>query len=181
VSSNPAAGPAPGGANRTAEPRDAAARLRAAGLRVTRGRVAVVEVLERRGGHLTADEITRDMAGGGVSVPRASLYHALAALVARGVVLVADAGPGTGRYEIAGTWHHHLVCRSCGAIVDVPCLRGERPCLAPDLPGVVVDEAQVVFRGICAACAGRGNVESAAGQGPVPVPGATARPPRRAG
>jgi Fur family ferric uptake transcriptional regulator len=160
---------------------DPAARLRAVGLRVTRQRVAVVEALERSGGHLTADEIGRDMAAGGLPVPRASLYHALAALVARGVVLVADAGPGTGRYEVAGTWHHHLVCRSCGVIVDVPCLRGERPCLAPDLPGVVVDEAQVVFRGICAACAGRGDEEQPTARGAVPLPGAAARPRRPAG
>lgn len=131
----------------------AAARLRAAGLRVTPGRLAVVEALGREGGHRTADEIARALEGGGARLPRASLYHALAALVAGGVVMVADAGPGTARYEVAGTWHHHLVCRSCGAVVDVPCVRGERPCLEPDLPGALVDEAQVVFRGLCAACA----------------------------
>lgn len=133
---------------------DPAARLRAAGLRVTRGRLAVLEALERDGGHRTADEIARSMATAGTAVPRASLYHALAALVGGGVVLVADAGPGTTRYEAAGTWHHHLVCRACGAVVDVPCVRGERPCLEPGLPGVVADEAQVIFRGLCPSCAG---------------------------
>lgn len=132
----------------------AAGRLRAAGLRVTRGRVAVVEALERSGGHRTADDVAREMAAAGSAIPRASLYHALAALVAGGVVLVADAGPGTTRYEVAGTWHHHLVCRACGAVVDVPCVRGERPCLEPDLAGARVDEAQVIFRGLCAMCAG---------------------------
>lgn len=136
----------------TAEP---AGRLRAAGLRVTRQRVAVVDALERSGGHRTADEIARTLAAAGVAMPRASLYHALSALVAGGVVLVADAGPGTTRYEVAGTWHHHLVCRACGAVVDVPCAGGQRPCLDADVPGAVVDEAQVIFRGLCAACAGQ--------------------------
>jgi len=133
------------------------ARLRAAGLRVTRGRVAVIEALARDGGHRTADEIARSVEAAGTAIPRASLYHALAALARGGVVLVADAGPGTARYEVAGAWHHHLVCRSCGAVVDVPCVRGERPCLEPELPGVVADEAQVIFRGLCPSCAsGRG-------------------------
>jgi Fe2+ or Zn2+ uptake regulation protein len=132
---------------------DPAGRLRAAGLRVTRQRVAVVDALERSGGHRTADEIARDLASAGAAMPRASLYHALSALVAGGAVLVADAGPGTTRYEVAGTWHHHLVCRTCGAVVDVPCTRGERPCLDAALPGAVVDEAQVIFRGLCPSCA----------------------------
>jgi Fur family ferric uptake transcriptional regulator len=70
-----------------------------------------------------------------------------------GVLLVADAGPGTARFEVAGDWHHHLVCRACGSIVDVPCATGERPCLEAALPGAIVDEAQVVFRGLCPACA----------------------------
>jgi Fe2+ or Zn2+ uptake regulation protein len=150
VTGDRAVGAAPPGGAATS---DAATRLRTAGLRVTPGRLAVVEALEREGGHRTADAIARALEGGGARLPRASLYHALAALVAGGVVMVADAGPGTARYEVAGTWHHHLVCRSCGAVVDVPCVRGERPCLEPDLPGVVADEAQVVFRGLCAACA----------------------------
>ena len=93
------------------------------------------------------------LAAAGLPVPRASLYHALGSLAAAGVLMVADAGPGVARYELAAAWHHHLVCRSCGAIVDVPCVRGSRPCLDADIPGAVIDEAQVIFRGTCAACA----------------------------
>lgn len=162
VASVPPAGGTPtpaGAASPTGErvasvpPGDAARRLRAAGLRVTRGRLAVVEALARQGGHRTADELARALAAAGTALPRASLYHALAALVAGGVVMVADAGPGIARYEVAGTWHHHLVCRGCGTVVDIPCVRGDRPCLEPDLLGVVADEAQVIFRGLCASCA----------------------------
>jgi Fe2+ or Zn2+ uptake regulation protein len=134
---------------------DPAERLRSSGLRATRPRIAVLESLEALGGHRTADEIGTALGGAGAAIPRASLYHVLGALTGAGVVLVADAGPGATRYEAAGEWHHHLVCRSCGAVVDIPCVRGSRPCLEPDLPGVVVDEAQVIFRGLCAACARR--------------------------
>jgi Fe2+ or Zn2+ uptake regulation protein len=128
-------------------------RLRAAGLRVTRQRLAILDALAALGGHPTADDVAAAIGATGSPLPRASLYHALGAMADAGVLLVADAGPGTSRFELAGDWHHHLVCRACGAIVDVPCATGSRPCLEAALPGAVVDEAQVVFRGLCPACA----------------------------
>jgi Fe2+ or Zn2+ uptake regulation protein len=70
-----------------------------------------------------------------------------------GVLLVADAGPGVARFEIASSWHHHLVCRACGRIVDVPCATGNQPCIDAGLPGAAIDEAQVIFRGLCPTCA----------------------------
>ncbi len=88
-------------------------------------------------------------------MPRATLYHGLNSMSDAGVLLVADAGPGVARFEIASSWHHHLVCRACGGVVDVPCVRGRRPCLDADLPGAVVEEAQVIFRGLCPSCATR--------------------------
>ena len=132
---------------------DFPARLRAAGLRVTRQRLVVLDALANLGGHPTADEIGAALRERGIPLPRASLYHALGSVEAAGLLLVADAGPGAARYEIASTWHHHLVCRSCGAVIDVPCVTGRRPCLDATLPGAVVDEAQVIFRGLCPACA----------------------------
>src|SRR5450759_97152 len=84
----------------------------------------------------------------------------LGALERAGLVIVADAGPGRTLYEAATRWHHHLICRACGIVVDVPCLRGEKPCLEPELPGVRVDEAQVIFRGLCASCAAREDRQS---------------------
>jgi len=140
---------------------DAAARLRHAGLRVTRQRVSILDALASLGGHRTADEVAAALRGAGAPLPRASLYHALGAMAAAGVLLVADAGPGVARYEVASSWHHHLVCRSCGAVLDVPCVRGRAPCLEADLPGAAVDEAQVIFRGLCPSCAGAREAVSA--------------------
>jgi Fur family ferric uptake transcriptional regulator len=91
----------------------------------------------------------------GIARPRATVYHVLGTLARAGLVLIADAGPGRTLYEAAGRWHHHLVCRRCGTIVDVACASATKPCLEPDLPGAVVEEAQVIFRGLCPACAGR--------------------------
>jgi Fe2+ or Zn2+ uptake regulation protein len=129
-----------------------AARLRAAGLRVTRQRLSVLDALAALGGHRTADEVAAALREVGAPLPRASLYHALRSMEAAGLLLVADAGPGAARYEIASSWHHHLVCRSCGAVIDVPCVAGARPCLEAELPGAEVDEAQVIFRGLCPSC-----------------------------
>jgi len=87
--------------------------------------------------------------------PRATVYHVLGTLERAGLLLVADAGRGRTLYEAATHWHHHLVCRGCGAIIDVACLSETRPCLEPELPGALVEEAQVIFRGLCPACADR--------------------------
>ncbi len=134
---------------------DHAARLRAAGLRVTSQRLAVLCALAALGGHRTADEVAAALREGGRPMPRATLYHGLSSMTDAGVLLVADAGPGVTRFEIASSWHHHLVCRGCGRVVDVPCVRGRRPCIDADLPGAVIDEAQIVFRGLCPHCAAR--------------------------
>ena len=134
-----------------------AARLRAAGLRVTRQRIAILDALADLGGHRTADEVATSLVRAGFRIPRATLYHALGSLAAGDVVMVADAGPGVARYELAAAWHHHFVCRSCGDILDVPCVRGSRPCLDAEAPGATIDEAQVIFRGTCAACAALGR------------------------
>ncbi len=139
---------------------DPAARLRGAGLRVTLQRIGILEAMAEIGGHPTADQIRQALADDGRAVPRASLYHALGTLSAAGVLIVADAGPGTARYELANEWHHHLVCRACGSISDVPCAQGSAPCLEPDLDGVRVDEAQVIFRGLCASCAASNGIRS---------------------
>lgn len=68
--------------------------------------------------------------------------------------MMCDAGPGRAYYEAAEHWHHHFVCRVCGEIYDVPCSEGRKPCLESRLPGpgFLVDEAQVIFRGLCPAC-----------------------------
>jgi Fur family ferric uptake transcriptional regulator len=81
-----------------------------------------------------------------------TVYNALADLQRAGVVLPADAGPGRALFETRRDWHHHFVCRRCGAVTDVPCAEGAKPCL--DLPSSVgrADEAQVIFRGVCRAC-----------------------------
>ncbi len=130
----------------------AAGALRAAGLRVTRPRLAVHRALAGLGGHRTAEEVMAALVEGGEGLPRTSVYNALEALRAAGLVMQAGTGAGAALYEVASRWHHHFVCRKCGDVADVPCAIGAKPCLQPELADVDVDEAEVIYRGLCARC-----------------------------
>lgn len=129
-----------------------ATRLREAGLRATRPRLAVTQALRAMGGHHTADEVHAYLVKQDVALPRSSVYNALSALVDTGLVLRTDVGRGALLYEEATAWHHHFVCRRCGRVSDVSCVVGEKPCLTPLEDVGVLDEAQVLFRGICHDC-----------------------------
>lgn len=130
-------------------------RLRAAGLRVTRPRTLVYAVLREVGGHRSVDEVSQLLDERGHAVPRMSIYNVMADLTEASLAMLADTGPGRALYEASDVWHHHFVCRGCGSIEDVPCLEGRKPCLLPPRSrrGRTIDEAQVIFRGLCAGCA----------------------------
>lgn len=136
---------------------DVRSRLARAGLRATRTRILVYETLREVGGHRSVDELAKMLEARGSGIPRMSVYNVVADLQEAGLVMCADAGPGRALYEVNDVWHHHFVCRICKSIFDVPCLRGEKPCLEPptSIPGAV-DEAQIIFRGICHKCSQSG-------------------------
>jgi len=130
------------------------AQLRAADLRVTRPRLAVLSVLHDRP-HVDTETVISAVRRELGTVSHQAIYDVLRALTdARLVRRIQPAG-AIARYEVrVGDNHHHLVCRSCGAIADVDCAVGHAPCLtADDDHGFVVDEAEVVYWGICPGCA----------------------------
>ncbi|MFB3820204.1 MAG: Fur family transcriptional regulator [Candidatus Methylomirabilales bacterium] len=141
----------PGAARLTDEPALAEA-LRAAGLRVTRPRLLVLGFLREAGGHRSVEEIRAALGTRGVALPRASVYNVVTDLARGRLAMVTDVGPGRALYESSQRWHHHFVCRTCGAIADVPCVVGRRPCLTAGARVGEVEEAQVTFRGRCQAC-----------------------------
>jgi Fur family transcriptional regulator, stress-responsive regulator len=127
--------------------------LRAAGLRVTAVRVALLETV-RRGNHLDVEAITagvRDRVG---HVSMQAVYEALHALTAVRLVRRLEPAGSPARYEgRVGDNHHHVACRSCGVVADVDCAVGEAPCLtASDDHGYSIDEAEVIYWGLCADC-----------------------------
>jgi Fur family ferric uptake transcriptional regulator len=127
--------------------------LRAARLRVTRPRLAVIEQL-RLHPHADADTVARGARADLGHVSTQAVYDVLAALTEAGVVRRIEPAGSPARFELrVGDNHHHLVCRSCGDIVDVDCAVGERPCLhASDDHGYEIDEAEVVYWGRCPTC-----------------------------
>ncbi|MGP4057232.1 Fur family transcriptional regulator [Mycobacterium sp. 4D054] len=127
--------------------------LRSAALRVTRPRMAVLHAV---GEHPHADteliiNATRELLP---DVSRQTVYDALNALAATGLVRRIQPAGSLARYEArVGDNHHHVVCRSCGVIADVDCAVGDAPCLtASDDLGFEVDEAEVIYWGICPDC-----------------------------
>ncbi len=139
-----------------AMPGDTSERLRTAGMRVTASRVAVLEVLGEHP-HATADTVARLVAARLGSVSKQAVYDVLAACTHAGLVRRIEPAGSAALFETrTGDNHHHLVCRRCGRTEDVDCTVGERPCLAPgEDAGFTVDEAEVVFWGLCPDCQDR--------------------------
>jgi Fur family transcriptional regulator, stress-responsive regulator len=127
--------------------------LRAAGLRVTMPRLAMLTWLAEHP-HATVDAIAAGVRERFGAVSTQAVYDMLAACAAAGLLRRIEPAGHPARFERrVGDNHHHLVCRRCGRTQDVDCAIGSQPCLTPvaDL-GFAVDEAEVVFWGICPAC-----------------------------
>src|SRR2546421_9471678 len=128
-------------------------RLRDRGLRVTKPRLAVLEILGT-GGHLEVDEIATQVRARLDSVSTQAVYDVLGALARAGLARRIEPAGSPARYEArTGDNHHHVVCRACGRIADIDCTVGEAPCLEPSTAvGYEVDEAEVTFWGLCPSC-----------------------------
>ena len=132
--------------------------LRGAGLRVTAARVALLETV-RGGDHLGVESLAsgvRDRVG---HISLQAVYEALHALTGAGLIRRIEPPGSPARFEgRVGDNHHHLVCRSCGAVTDVDCAVGEAPCLtASDDHGYSIDEAEVIYWGLCPDCSTASN------------------------
>jgi Fur family ferric uptake transcriptional regulator len=96
------------------------------------------------------DAVRRDVP----EVSHQAVYDSLRLLTAAGLVRRIQPSGSVARYEArVGDNHHHVVCRSCGVIDDVDCAVGEAPCLvASDDHGYLIDEAEVIYWGLCSGC-----------------------------
>jgi Fur family ferric uptake transcriptional regulator len=128
--------------------------LRAAGLRVTRPRLAVLDAIYAHP-HDDTDALIAAARARLGAVSHQAVYDVLRILTDRGLVRRIQPQGSVARYEArVGDNHHHLVCRFCGAISDVDCAVGKAPCLTPSPDeGFLVDEAEVIYWGRCRSCA----------------------------
>ncbi|MCH5642624.1 MULTISPECIES: Fur family transcriptional regulator [unclassified Gordonia (in: high G+C Gram-positive bacteria)] len=127
--------------------------LRTAGLRVTRPRVAVMGAVHDHP-HADTDTICGAARAHLPDVSLQAIYDVLGALTTAGLIRRIQPAGHVARYEArVGDNHHHVVCRNCGAIGDVDCAVGDAPCLtASHDHGFVLDEAEVVYWGLCPSC-----------------------------
>jgi Fe2+ or Zn2+ uptake regulation protein len=127
--------------------------LREAALRVTRPRLAVLAAVHADP-HADTDSIIGAVRRELPEVSHQAVYDVLRALTAAGLVRRIQPSGSVARYESrVGDNHHHVVCRSCGAIGDVDCAVGAIPCLtASDDQGFSIDEAEVTYWGVCPEC-----------------------------
>jgi Fe2+ or Zn2+ uptake regulation protein len=138
--------------------------LRGADLRVTRPRLAVLTAVHEHP-HADTDSILGAVRQNLATVSHQAVYDVLRALTAAGLVRRIEPAGSVARYEArVGDNHHHAVCRSCGSIADVDCAVGDTPCLtASNDQGFTIDEAEVVYWGVCAECAAATRGAAASG------------------
>lgn len=129
-------------------------RLRGAGLRVTQPRLAVLEAV-CTDSHLAAEQVADRVRTTIGPVSTQAIYDALNTLTEHEILRRIEPAGSAMLFEInTRDNHHHIVCRNCGTILDVPCQVGaEPPCAVPQQTrGFVVDQAEVTFWGVCTDC-----------------------------
>jgi Fe2+ or Zn2+ uptake regulation protein len=133
-------------------------RLRGAGERVTRQRLAVAAALTSVGRQVSAQELYARMHRRDPGIGRATVFRTLEALVTAGVArrLELD-GHVYGYVACRPEHHHHLACDRCGRVeeIDEAYIRPVAERVATDL-GFRIDDARIDFYGLCAACAAAG-------------------------
>lgn len=127
--------------------------LRSAGLRVTAPRTIVLRALADHP-HASADALMAVARAEQGPVSSQGVYNVLHDCCDAGIVRRIQPAGSPALYELrVSDNHHHMVCRRCGSVHDVDCATGTAPCLEPAVDhGFAVDEAEVVYWGVCPTC-----------------------------
>lgn len=135
--------------------------LRNHGIPVTAQRIAVIRSVGRQP-HATADEVVEGVKKDIGAISRQAVYNVLGLLSEKGLLNRVQPSGHPARYETrVGDNHHHVVCRTCGHMEDVDCAVGYTPCLqAAEDHGYDINEAEVIYWGICPKCQKEGKKAS---------------------
>lgn len=130
--------------------------LRECGLQVTAQRLAVLRAVASRP-HCTADDVTEAVRTEIGVISRQAVYDSLNMLVQKGLLRRIQPAGSSALYEDrVNDNHHHVICRRCGSTADVDCAVGAAPCLAAaGAAGFRIDEAEVIYWGVCPQCLDR--------------------------
>jgi Fe2+ or Zn2+ uptake regulation protein len=137
--------------------------VRAAGLKLTPQRLAIVRELASDESHPTAQELYERLRRSLPTMSFATVYNTLDALTAAGLCAALALSPGSGRFDPNMEPHHHLVCDACGSVRDVPSVPAAtspeegavRRAISRTAPGFEVRSVETIMRGLCARCADR--------------------------
>ena len=139
--------------------------VRAAGLKLTPQRLAIVRELASDESHPTAQELYDRLRPSLPTMSFATVYNTLDALTTAGLCAALALSPGSGRFDPNMEAHHHLVCDGCGSVRDLPSVTSARSVAPPAeedsirravsqaAPGFEVRSVERIMRGLCAACA----------------------------
>jgi len=135
------------------EPQSVDQQLRDHGIQITAQRIAILEAVASHP-HATTEEVTEGVRANIGSISRQAVYDTLGIFVEKNLIRRIQPSGSVARYEDrVGDNHHHLVCRGCGVVFDIDCAVGSTPCLvADDDHGFEIDEAEVVYWGVCPTC-----------------------------
>ena len=122
--------------------------------RQTRQRTAIADYLATLDEFRSAQQIHDALRGSGVQVGLTTVYRCVQAMAAAGELdqLVNDEGEAVYR-RCSGEHHHHLVCRQCGATVEIagPAVEAWAEAMAAEHGYTEVSHTLELF-GRCAAC-----------------------------
>ncbi len=131
---------------------DVSVALKSAGLQVTAQRLAVYRAVQISP-HAMADEICQTVREDLGVISRQAVYDALNTMSENGLIRRIQPAGSPARYEHRVDNHHHLACRRCESLIDIDCAVGEAPCLTAQADhGYIIDEAEVIYWGICPQC-----------------------------
>ncbi|MFC1566677.1 Fur family transcriptional regulator [bacterium] len=132
-----------------------------AGYRFTAVREAIINIMENSDTHLSVDDIYNKVKKQHDGVNLTTIYRNLEILINMGIVLKYDFGDGRARYELVShfdkkPFHIHLICKSCGRVIDVEDFMCEHKNKKVETIKkkykFLIDEEIHQFRGICSNC-----------------------------
>jgi len=122
------------------------------GLKVTPQRQCIFRVMHNNGSHPTAHSVFEAVRTEMPTVSLRTIYQTLNDLVALNELQQVGVGTGAARFDPSTGTHHHLVCSRCGEVRDVHQELGALRLPVSQQQGFTIAGAEVVFRGLCAAC-----------------------------
>ncbi len=120
------------------------------GLKVSEQRIMILDFLCRTQSHPTADEIFQTLNQSDPILSRATVYNTLNTFVETGVIHALEMRDNETRYDAALHEHGHFRCNHCKKIYNFEI---NQDLLEMELPGFIIEDHSVTFRGICPDCA----------------------------